>query len=163
MKKFIILLILLTAGLSIVNAQQRDLDFYLGQARLNSPLINRSKNENEIVRLDLQQVKSILSKPEVNLVSGIMFAPIVSHDVSPGRFEWVSNGASSYTGYDLAVTDGGQYQAQVSITQPLLSGSRLKTYENKATVSGRINTWEALLPAQYLKKNNLRISGSYHL
>ena len=29
--------------------------------------------------------------------------------------------ASNYNGYDMAVTDGGQYQAVVSIRQPLLT------------------------------------------
>ena len=37
----------------------------------------------------------------------LTFAPIISHDTNTNRFEWVSAGATNYTGYDLALTDGG--------------------------------------------------------
>jgi outer membrane protein TolC len=137
-KNYFIPILFFISGLSI-GAQHRDLNFYLNQAKMNSPLINKTKNDNEIVKLDLQQVRSILSKPEVNIVSGIMFAPIVSHDNNSNRIEWVSNGAVNYTGHDLALSDGGQYQALVSVNQPLLAGTKLKRYENKAAISGQIN------------------------
>ena len=137
--KTYILSILLLFIYGSLNAQQRDLDFYVERAKINSPLINKSKNENKVVTLDLQQIRSILSKPEINLVSGILFAPIVSHDNNSNRFEWVSNGATKYTGYDMALTDGGQYQALVSVKQPLLAGSKFESYSKKAGISGQIN------------------------
>ena len=124
---------------SALNAQQRDLNFYLEQARKNSPLINKNINENQIVKLDLKQISSVLSKPEINLVSGIILAPIISHDNNTNRFELVSEGATDYTGHDLAITDGGQFQALVSVKQPLLAGSKYKVYANKADISGQIN------------------------
>lgn len=138
MKTHLLSLLLLSVfcGLS---AQQRDLSFYLDQAKINSPLINKNKNESKIVTLDLKQIYSILSKPEVNLISSVMFAPIISHDNNSSHFELVSDGATDYTGYDLALTDGGQYQAVVSVKQPLFTGSRYKTYVNKASISGQIN------------------------
>ena len=138
LKTYILSILLLVTYISL-NAQQRDLNFYVEQAKINSPLINKSKNENKVVTLDLQQIKSILSKPEINLQSSILFAPIVSHDNNSNRFEWVSNGATKYTGYDMALTDGGQYQAIVSVKQPLLTGSKYQSYSNKAAISGQIN------------------------
>jgi outer membrane protein TolC len=122
-----------------IGAQQRDLSFYLDQAKINSPLINQNQNESKIVMLDLQQINSILSKPEINLISGVMFAPVISHDNNSNHFELVSDGATNYTGYDLALTDGGQYQAVVSVRQPLFTGSRYKTYADKASISSQIN------------------------
>lgn len=138
MKTYTILILFLLAG-SALNAQQRDLNFYLEQARKNSPLINKNINENQIVKLDLKQISSVLSKPEINLVSGITLAPIISHDNNTNRFELVSEGATDYTGHDLAITDGGQFQALVSVKQPLLAGSKYKVYANKADISGQIN------------------------
>jgi len=137
--KTCILSFLLLSEFFVLNSQQHDLNFYLDQAKINSPLINKNMNERKIVTLDLQQINSILSKPEVNLISGVMFAPIISHDNNSSHFELVSDGATDYTGYDLALTDGGQYQAVVSVKQPLFTGSRYKTYANKASISGRIN------------------------
>jgi outer membrane protein TolC len=134
-----ILLILLLFLPGVLIAQQRDLNFYLEQAKINSPLINKNKNENIIIELDLKQIKSILSKPEVNLESNILFAPIISHDNNSNHFEWASDGADNYSGYDLALTDGGHYQAFVSVKQPLLTGSQYRIYSNKADISHKIN------------------------
>jgi len=137
--KTCILSFLLLSEFFALSAQQRDLNFYLDQAKINSPLINKNKNESKIVMLDLKQINSILSKPEVSLISGVMFAPIISHDNNSSHFELTSDGATEYTGYDLALTDGGQYQAVVSVKQPLFTSSRYKTYANKASISGQIN------------------------
>jgi len=138
LKTYIILLLFLLIP-AVIDARQQDLYFYLEQAKTNSPLINKSKNENKIAVLDLQQIRSILLKPEVNIVSGVLFAPIVSHDNNSNRFEWVSKGAEDYNGYDLASTDGGQYQALVSVKQPLLTGSKYQSYAKKADITGQIN------------------------
>lgn len=134
---FCVLLILSTLASA---AQERDLAYYTGQAQKNSPLINKALNDNKIVNLDLQQINRILTNPEINFVSGVTLAPIISHDNNTNRFQLASDGATDYTGHDLAITDGGQYQALVSVKQPLLSGSKYKVYQNKADISKKINS-----------------------
>lgn len=134
-----IIVILFLLAVQVLSAQQRDLTFYLEKANLNSPLINKNLNEKKIAGLDLQQIKSILSKPEINFISGVILAPIVSHYNNSNHFELVSDGATDYTGYDIALTEGGQYQAMVSLKQPLLSGSKYNAYANKADISGQMN------------------------
>jgi outer membrane protein TolC len=137
--KIVILLFSLTYVVFGLKAQQRDLNYYLEKAKTNSPLINKNRNESRLVTLDLQQINSVLCKPEINVVSAVMFAPIISHDNNTNRFEFVSEGAEKYSGYDLASTDGGQYQAVVSVRQPLLTGSKYRTYSGKAGISGQIS------------------------
>jgi outer membrane protein TolC len=123
----------------LLQAQPRNLDYYLEQAELNSPLLHQSANEMEIISLDMKQVKNVLSKPEIYVDANLMFAPIVSNDNGHPRFEWVSDGATDYYGYDLALTDGGSYQAGVGINKPLIVGSILDSYEAKADISREIN------------------------
>lgn len=120
-------------------AQNRDLNYYIEQAKANSPLINKNINENKLIQLNLQQVNRILSRPVVNVEADVLFAPIISHDNNSNRFEWVSAGANEYTGYDLAISNGGQYQAFVSVTQPLFTGSIYKSFSKKADISNLIN------------------------
>lgn len=138
-KKIVISLMLITADLLIINAQDRDLDYYIGHAKENSPLINQAENEKKIVSLDLQQMNRILYKPEINVISGFTFSPIISRDNNTHSFHLVSDGATDYIGHDLALTDGGQYQALISMRQPLLSGSKYKAYMNKADISQQMN------------------------
>lgn len=135
--KFILSGLILLAAI-FAQGQTRNLDYYIAQAKQNSPLIHKNKNDNKIIELDVQQVKSMLSKPQINVEAGVLFAPIISHD-NGNKFEFVSEGANSYTGYDLAVSDGGQYNAVVSVTQPLLMGERQKAYSQKADVTTRLN------------------------
>lgn len=120
-------------------AQQKDLNYFLEKAKTNSPLINQKINDNKIITLDLQQVRSVLSKPVINVEAAVLFAPIVSHNSNVNQFEWVSNGANDYSGYDLALTDGGQYQAMVTLSQPLFTGSGLRRISAKADVMRQIN------------------------
>jgi hypothetical protein len=131
---------LLILDVLAISAQERDLAYYLEHAKLNSPLINQAMNDNKIVNLDLQQINRILTNPEINFISGVTLSPIISHDNGTNRFHLASEDAVDYTGHDLAITDGGNYQALVSVKQPLLSGSKYKVYENKADVSQRINS-----------------------
>ncbi len=128
---FIILIFILSGN---IISQKRDLNFYLDQAKVNSPLINKSRNEIKIAELDLQQIRSMLSKPEINIEASILFAPIVSHDNGTNKFQWVSEGADNYTGYDLASTDGGQYQAVVSISQPIFTASKFRSFSEKSNI-----------------------------
>ncbi len=137
MKTFLINMFLLIS-INTLFAQAKELDFFIRKAQDNSPLINQALNNNKIIDLDVQLIKSILTKPQVNVDANILFSPIISHD-NGTQFQWISPGANSYQGYDLAFTDGGRYQAAVSISQPLLKASTLKTYAKHAEISNKIN------------------------
>jgi len=136
MRKLALPLLLLFISCTL-NAQKRNLDFYLQNAELNSPLINKNKNENKIVALDLEQIKTFLTKPEINIEANIMLAPIINHDKN--RFQIASKGADKYIGYDLATTDGGAYQAYISIKQPIFTNPMLKSYSNKSDLTLQVN------------------------
>ncbi len=151
MKNTIIAFLLLLPA-AILNGQTRNLNYYLQKANENSPLINKSKNANKLLKLDKQQVEAILTKPVVNVEAGLLFAPIISHDNNSSKFQWVSEGADKYTGYDLAVSDGGQYQAYVSVQQPLLRGSVSKAYANKNSISSAQNTNNIQLTSHELEQ-----------
>lgn len=123
----------------LLSAQQNDLNFYIEKAKENSPFIHKNINEKKVVQLDMEQLKSIYSKPEVTVEAGILFAPIISHDDNKNQFRFVSKDATDYTGYDLAATDGGQSQAVVSLKQSLFTGSKYKTYQEKAEIQNQIS------------------------
>lgn len=147
----IVTLLILVLLLNTVQAQKRNLDFYINKAKASSPLINQAQNDNKIVGLDLEQIRSILAKPEINVEASTLFAPIISHDNNRNSFELVSNGANSYSGYDMAVTDGGQYQSGVSLRQPLFTGSSLRAYSGRADISRQINENRITLTAHELE------------
>lgn len=139
MKKRIILSFLFVFIAGIIYAQQRDLNYFLDQAQKNSPLIQKNKDANKLLELDMKEMEAILKSPEINLESNILFAPIISHDNNTNRFELTSPGATNYTGYDQANTDGGQFQAFVTLKKPVLNRSSLKAFSSKTDISRQIN------------------------
>ena len=122
-----------------INAQQRDLNFYLEKAKENSPFIHKNQNDKKLVQLDMDQLKSIYSRPEVTAEAGVLFAPIISHDNNKNKFQLVTKDATDYTGYDLAATDGGQYQGIITVQQGLFNGSKLQTFAEKADIQNQIS------------------------
>jgi len=167
MKRFLIPVILLLLT-GMIYSQQRDLNYYLEQARLNSPLIQKNKNDSRIIDLDLLQTERILKNPVINLESNLLFAPIISHTTNSDRLDVVSNGSDNYTGYDLAISNGGQYQAFITLKQPLLGNSNLKAYSQKSDISKKQNSnstsmtiheMEQLVSYQYILciKSNVQI------
>lgn len=124
----------------IATAQEQDVHYYIEKAKENSPLIFKSQNKNKLIDLDMQRVKSLLSKPIVNFEANLLFAPIITHDNGKNNFQFVSDGLSKdYTGYDLSYADGGQYQAFISVKQALFLGNTYKIYSQKANLDKQIN------------------------
>ena len=173
MKRFILPLILLLFS-GIIYSQQRDLNYYLEQARLNSPLLQKYKNDSRIIDLDLLQTERILKNPIINLESNLLFAPIITHTTNSNRLDLVSNGSDNYTGYDLAISNGGQYQAFLTLKQPLLGKSNLKVYSQKSDISKKqnnnstamtIHEMEQLVSYQYILciKSNVQIKNEKQL
>ncbi|MDR3652764.1 MAG: TolC family protein [Paludibacter sp.] len=134
MKRFILPLILVLLS-EFVFSQQRDLNFYLEKAKITSPLIQRNRNDNKILDLDLQQTERILKNPTIDLESNVLFAPIFTHTNSGSHFNLTSAGADNYSGYDLGITNGGQYQAFISLKQPLLGNMNYKVYSKRSEIS----------------------------
>jgi len=173
MKRFLLPAILFLLY-PMIYTQQRDLNYFLEQARNNSPLILKNKNDTKIIDLDLKITQSILKKPVINLESNILFAPIISHNSGSNRLDFVSNGSDNYSGYDLAVTDGGQYQAYITLKQPLLGKVNLKFYSQKSDISSQKNNFstaltiheiEQLVSYQYILcvKSKIQIKNEYQL
>ena len=151
MKRLFLPLIVLTCWVTI-GAQSRDLNYFLEQAKLNSPLLQKNRNAIQVLDLDLKQTERILKSPEVNLESNILFAPIISHTDNSNRLDVVSGGTDRYSGYDLGITNGGQYQAFVTVKQPLFKGSSYRSYTAKAAVSRQINQNESALTVHEIEQ-----------
>lgn len=126
-------------------AQSNDIVYYINQAKNNSPLIYEKNIRNAALDVEIKQIKAFYTKPQVALNAGLLFAPIVSADNNKTKFEFVSSGADDYYGYDLAVSDGGQYQAVVSVEQPVFNGKRLDIASQNIAVTKQINETEIKL------------------
>lgn len=113
---------------------QNSLQHYIEVAEQNSPLLQKQENNKKIIDLDLKQFSAIYKSPNINLNSNAIFSPILSKDGNVNKLEWVSSGSTDYIGYDLGASNGGQYQALVSVDQPLFTHKYIAAHQNKADI-----------------------------
>ena len=95
-----------------VNAQQKNLDYFLSEAIKNSPLIKESNNNILLNRIDSLQIRAAL-KPQVNGISNNYYAPIIH----------------GY-GYDEIITNVRNFSEQISATKTFISKRSLQIQFN---------------------------------
>jgi outer membrane protein TolC len=90
-------------------AQQRDLNFYIQQGISNSPLLKDYNNQVFLNSIDSQRIWASYH-PQVMGTSNNYYAPVM-------------NGY----GYDLIVTNGGNYNALINVNQSFVGRGNLKS------------------------------------
>ena len=137
-RSFLLVFFLLFSTVAF-SSSPRNLSYYLQQAEANSPLIHKAVNDNQVVTLNLSQMQSVLRQPQVSLDASLLLAPIISHDNASSRFQLASGGADKYNGYDLGISNGGQYQALLSVQQPLFTQKSYRAYSQQASINRQAN------------------------
>jgi hypothetical protein len=154
--KFFKVKFLLINGLFILLSQQvfpqRDLAFYLETAQKNSPLIKDNSNQNQAAQFDLERMKALYTKPLIGFNGTYMFSPIISQDNNKNQLDLNPGSADKYLGYDLAAANGGQYIAQLNITQPLLNGRRYVAYSEQLRIGSQVSQNLVKLSSHDLEK-----------
>jgi outer membrane protein TolC len=124
MKKIFILCISTLAAACLVffgpaSGQSRHLEDYLKAARTNSPLLKNYSNEVDSNYIERLLIKAS-NRPQVWANGQVAIYPVVS----------------GY-GYDQAVTNGGNYSAIVSVSQPLFNGKKLAPQYQQIAIQGK--------------------------
>lgn len=118
---------------------QADLDFYIAQAKTNSPLVQDNKNQAEANKVEIERIKALYTKPQVTFNAMLSVSPIINRDNGTPRLQLSPTDAVNYTGYDIAASNGGVYQGMFNVNQPLLNASKLKLASDQVAVANLIN------------------------
>jgi len=131
---------------------QNTLGYYIDKAKNNSPLLQNQENNNKIIDLDLQQYRAIYKSPQVNVNSLVMFAPIVNVANNKSSFQLTSSGSNDYYGYDLGATNGGLFQALVSVNQSLNGAKFYQVQQEKSNIAKEQNQYSSQLTKAELEQ-----------
>ena len=137
--KFIALNCLLLFLVHECVSQSLDLNYYILQAKANSPLIQDTKNQSEANKLDLERIKAIYTKPQVTFNAALALSPIINNDNGNAQLQLGPNDAINYRGYDIAASNGGIYQSMINVNQPLFNASKTKMASEQLQVAKQIN------------------------
>lgn len=120
-------------------SSQTDLHYFITTAQQNSPLIQDKKNQNEANKIEIERLRAFYTKPQITFNAGIAVSPILNNDDGHSKLQLSPGGATNYTGYDLAASNGGTYQGILNINQPLFNGTKFKIASEQVAVVGQIN------------------------
>src|ERR1700754_723206 len=132
MKKILLFLCLSVSFCAF--SQEHSLDYYLAQARDNSPLLKDYQNQQLSLGVDSQLLLSTF-RPQVNGISNNLYAPVIS----------------GY-GYDNAITNGAQLSAQVQVTKTFVSRNNLTNQLQAFSLDGKSIGNTAAIAGKDLKK-----------
>lgn len=116
-------------------AQERDLTYYLEQAKQNSPLLKDYQNQIRSAKIDSQRLRAAYGT-QVNGVSNNTYAPLI-HGI----------------GYDNAITNGAQVSALVTASKELNGRKWLDNQLQGIRIQNQGTGNTAKISEQDLKKN----------
>lgn len=152
MKSFFVFTFLLTT-LSSIELFGQSLEYYIEQAKNNSPLIQENKNQIEAVNLEIERLEALYIKAQVSLSGGYLFSPIISNENDGKKLIINPSGKEeNYFGYDLSATNGGLYQGIINIDQPLFNGGRYEANKELNLVEAQISENTVQLTEHELEK-----------
>jgi len=131
---------------------QKNLPYYIEQAKTNSPLIQYYNNQREATGLENERLRAMYLKPQVSLTANFLLAPIVSRDNGSSQIDWNPYVAENYSGYDLAASNGGMYAGLLNVNQPLFNGGRYKVIEQQTVIDMKIHENNTQLAIHDLEK-----------
>lgn len=134
MQKRVFLSIIYCSFALIANSQSRNLDYYLKEGSLNSPLLNDYRNRLLSASSDSLLIKAA-KKPLIEANSLLQYSPY-------GR----------NFGYDEVITDGGNYSAVVGISQNIFNKRELNNKYEAARLLGQSDNNAAKISARELNR-----------
>lgn len=147
--KFIVAILFCFLLLPKVYAQNT-LTEYIQIAKENSPLIRDFKNQSIANKAEAERLKALFNKPRLDLSGNYLLAPVYNTDKN--QLELNPKSAVNYYGYDLGNTNGGAYQALLTLTRPLFNSRVSETVANQSVVTAEVNDNAAILSAHDLEK-----------
>ena len=130
MKGIYLLLFIATSLITNQIKAQNDLQFYLNAAYRNNPSLQENSNLISISEIDKSLVEAQYSTPQISLTSNYLFAPYFNNN---GKLISVTPDPEA-VGYDVGITNGGLYAAQLNIEKNIFNGGTIDAHKNQSEV-----------------------------
>ncbi|XCF04753.1 TolC family protein [Tamlana crocina] len=98
---------------------ETNLGFFINQAKLNAPILKENSNLLKIGELQTSIIFAQNKAFQVNATSEVLVAPYFNNN---GKFIDITTTPSANAfGYDVGITNGGLYSAQINVTKNLFN------------------------------------------
>jgi len=127
----LILIFLFLVFLNVSAQEVKGLDFYLIQAKNNTPVLLENRNLEQIGELQNNLIIAQNRAFQINATSEILIAPYFDNNGKP--IDITTTPSPNAFGYDVGITNGGLYSAQLNVTKNLFNQSAIDNllFQNK--------------------------------
>jgi outer membrane protein TolC len=123
----------LVVFLAPANAQYT-VQYFIERASANSPLIHLLHNELRSNKLQAQRNDAENTAPHVSLTAEYLFAPYFINN----RLFTSSNPSLNAIGYDVGITNGGLYSAQLNLEKSIFNFAAINALEKTAQADNNV-------------------------
>ena len=124
------MLIVVFTYISYPALAQNDLQFYITKAYSNNPGLKENSNLSRINELDKSLVESQNSLPQISLTSNYWFTPFFNNN---GNLLTTAPDPKA-VGYDIGITNGGLYSAQINIQKNVFNGGIIDVLKTQSDI-----------------------------
>ena len=133
------LLILLLVLPVLLQAQSKDVNYFLQEGLKGNPGIAENINLQQFFQIQNEIITAQNKKPQVNFTGDYLFAPFFFNN---GRVISITpNPSTKAYGYDANITNGGWYAAQVNVAIPLFNNALIKPLYEQNKIQGDISAY----------------------
>ncbi len=135
----------------MLQAQNKNIAYFLNEGLKNNPTLVENNNLQQYFQIQNEIITAQNKKPQINFTADYLFVPTF---FSNGRVISVTaNPSPKAVGYDVGLTNGGLYAAQVNMAIPLFNNAIVKPLYDQNKIQGAISAYSRKQLEQDLKKN----------
>ncbi|MCG2460378.1 TolC family protein [Flavobacteriaceae bacterium F89] len=121
--KHLVFWVLITISLASLHAQDHTLEYFIARSERNFPNLKNNKNLQKIGEIQRRVILAQHSAFHISASSEVLVAPYFNNN---GQFMDIStNPSPDAYGYDVGITNGGLYSAQLNIAKNIFNGNRV--------------------------------------
>ncbi len=117
--KFIVLWILLFFAAASLHAQEADLAYFLKTAQKTDDSLYNTVNLQKIGQLQQQIILAQNKAPQIDALANVVVSPYFNNNGK--AVDITTNPSPDAYGYDVGISNGGLYAAQIKVTQQLFN------------------------------------------
>jgi outer membrane protein TolC len=149
MSKLSILIVLFLSPY-LLPAQNKNVTYFINEALKNNPSLIENTNLRQFYQIQNDIITAQNKKPQINFTADYLFAPFF---FNYGKVISVTTNPSPKAyGYNIGITNGGLYAAQVNMAIPLFNKALVKPLYEQNKIQGDISENSRKQIEQDLKK-----------
>ncbi len=120
-------------------AQQKNIDYFVNGALKSNPNLAEINNQQQYFQIQNEFINAQNKKPQVSFTADYLFAPFFFDNGRPVSI--TTNPSPKAYGYDVGLTNGGLYAAQLNVAIPLFNSSAIKRLYEQNKIQSDISLY----------------------